>query len=62
MQPATKKRIKSLKKRGWTEIELWKDTMCGQMPVPEQGKCITPDGVIVRGLFCEGCRYSNWGI
>ncbi len=41
-----------------TDLEIWRDTMCYQMPF-FNGKCTTPDGIIVRDLYCTGCRYSN---
>ncbi len=60
MNRVSEGRIKVMReKHKMTWLELWRDTMCGAMPVPEAGKCITPDGVITRGISCDGCRYNQ---
>ena len=62
MKPATKGHIKAMRDINlMTDIEIWRDTMCAEMKVPEAGKCTTPDGVIERDIYCTGCRYSNRG-
>ncbi len=65
MKPISKERTIALRvKEKMTWIEIWRDTMCGQMPSPSIGSCMTPDGIVDRGEygsedFCKGCRYSN---
>jgi hypothetical protein len=61
MLPQNKQHLKILREKhrmAW--IEIWRDAMCGEMPTPEKGKCLIPDGLILRGYTCKGCRYSNY--
>jgi len=61
MKPATPGHIKGMKElKHMTDIELWRDTMCGQIK-SDLDYCYTPDGTIrYDDHACAGiCRYSN---
>lgn len=61
MDAASKSHIDCMRsKHHMTDIELWRDTMCGQMKI-DGDYCNTPDGnVLFVNHACWGvCRYSN---
>ena len=56
MKPATKQHIEAMKNiRHMTLVEIWRDTMCGNIKVIH-GMCQTPDGKVEVG-HCNQCRY-----
>lgn len=63
MKPVSKKHIVAMREqKKMTWLELWRDTMCGEKPTSNAGKCTTPDGIIERydtNERCAKCRYSN---